>query len=366
MEEFIYNYITHSKKCLPEVIYSLEENIVYKENNIWTSKEELANILENIINIYYDRYFLYSDNNFSKIDKYIKFNNKINRKLKCILLSIIDYYESINNTKVIKESEGSILYLTILIYLAIIIYNIDFKKIDTPKKIEKVINNVIDNFQKIKFSNNKNLDLLIESLRPIIEDENKIKRTLSLINNSDSFNYYISVDNLKKYYKVMYQYDIKELNQFDRRDTNIAIDKLNIKDEFNKISFDLCCLTLFKTLKMGLDYYMLFPLDINNINKKEDTEIQRHIKYIVDYKDINGNYDLINKCKDNNIDLFIEINDVFESDNYNMFMGIKNVLVPEEFLSMNEKYIEIWKDMNINFIVKDFLNKMLEIELLNR
>ena len=70
--------------------------------------------------------------------------------------------------------------------------------------------------------------------------------------------------------------------------------------------------------------------------------------------------------KDNNIEIFIEINDKITTNNYNMFMGIKNIVVPEEFLTNNEKYLEIWKDMGINFIIKNLKNKIEEKELLGR
>ena len=49
-----------------------------------------------------------------------------------------------------------------------------------------------------------------------------------------------------------------------------------------------------------------------------------------------------------------------------MFMDLKNVIVSEEFLSLNDKYIEIWKDMNINFIIKDYRDRILEKELIGR
>ena len=43
-----------------------------------------------------------------------------------------------------------------------------------------------------------------------------------------------------------------------------------------------------------------------------------------------------------------------------MFMDIKNVVCPEDFLSINEKYLEIWKDMNMNFIIKNIEDKINE------
>ena len=62
---------------------------------------------------------IYCKNDFSKIDKFIKFNNKINRKLKTILLSIIDYYENNNILYKITNEEDTILYLTVLYYLSL-------------------------------------------------------------------------------------------------------------------------------------------------------------------------------------------------------------------------------------------------------
>ena len=62
-------------------------------------------------------------------------------------------------------------------------------------------------------------------------------------------------------------------------------------------------------------------------------------------------YEFINLMKYEGIDIYIEINNSKETNNYNMFMDISNIIVPEDFISINEKYVEIWKDMNINFII---------------
>ena len=94
--------------------------------------------------------------------------------------------------------------------------------------------------------------------------------------------------------------------------------------------------------------------------------VNSNIKFFIDYDDINGDYDLVNKIKDSNIDVYIELNKNFETNNYNMFMDLKNVIVSEEFLSLNDKYIEIWKDMNIDFIIKDYRDRILEKELIGR
>ena len=146
------NYINKSKNNLSNIVKCLEKNIEYLDNDLWASLEESNELIDSVINIYYDKYFLNINNDFDKISNYININNKINFKLKIILLSIIDYYESIDNVKVLNEKEGSILYLNILIYLGLQIYNTNFNLIDEPKKIEKFINNIIDNFAKIRFS----------------------------------------------------------------------------------------------------------------------------------------------------------------------------------------------------------------------
>lgn len=85
---------------------------------------------------------------------------------------------------------------------------------------------------------------------------------------------------------------------------------------------------------------------------------------MIDYNDLENNYEFLNKMKDENIDIFIEVNQNMETNNYNMFMNIKNIIVPEEFLSTNEKYMEIWKDMNMNFIIKDYSEQINEQNLL--
>ena len=122
MKDSISEYINYSKNSICIISDELAKNVEFQEQNLWASRNDLMELIKNIVNIYYDKYYLYTGD-FSKINEYITFNNKINRRLSCILMSIIDYYISINDINTIKEKESSILYLTILIYLAIVLYN---------------------------------------------------------------------------------------------------------------------------------------------------------------------------------------------------------------------------------------------------
>ena len=168
MNNSIDNYLNISKKNLNTILLSLENNIEFLDNELWNDTNEFNNIITNVVNIYYDKYYLYVLNDYSKIDKYIKFNNKINRKIKNILLAIIDYYENTDDIVTLNTKESSILYLTILIYTSLILYNKDFNLISTPKQIEKVVNNKIDNFQSIRFKREKDLVKLIDKLNVVI------------------------------------------------------------------------------------------------------------------------------------------------------------------------------------------------------
>jgi len=67
------------------------------------------------------------------------------------------------------------------------------------------------------------------------------------------------------------------------------------------------------------------------------------------------------------VDLYIDVTKTFETNNYNLFMDIKNIIISEDFITNNEKYKEIWKDMNIDFIIKDIDNDiLLEKDLLRK
>lgn len=373
MNNSIDNYLNISKKNLNTILLSLENNIEFLDNELWNDTNEFYNIITNVVNIYYDKYYLYVLNDYSKIDKYIKFNNKINRKIKNILLAIIDYYESIDNTIILNTKEGSILYLTILIYTSLILYNKDFNLISTPKQIEKVVNNVIDNFQSIRFKREKDLVKLINDIKDIIIKNNEYNNILNNMNNKESHNMFIKINEHDNLYKIIYEYDIKELNNFNELDINIVNNKMNISSILSGISYDLAYVTIFKLLKEGINKTLLFKVKKDDIIDKNirDYMIKRNkiindnIKFLVDYEDIVDDYDFINTIKDYNIDLYIEVNKVIDTNNYNMFMDIKKIIVPEEFLSTNEKYIEIWKDMNMEFIIKNYRNKIDEKHLLS-
>lgn len=372
MNNSIDNYLNISKKNLNTILLSLENNIEFLDNELWNDTNEFNNIITNVVNIYYDKYYLYVLNDYSKIDKYIKFNNKINRKIKNILLAIIDYYENTDNIVTLNTKESSILYLTILIYTSLILYNKDFNLISTPKQIEKVVNNIIDNFQSIRFKREKDLVKLIEDIKDIIINNNKYNNLINSMNKKDSHNMFIKINEANELYKILYEYDIKELNNYNELDISIVNNKMNITSILSGISYDLAYVTSFKLLKEGIKKQLLFKVKKDDIIDKNirDYMIKRNkiindnIKFLVDYEDIKDDYDFINTIKEYNIDLYIEVNKVVDTNNYNMFMDIKKIIVPEEFLSTNEKYIEIWKDMNMEFIIKNYRNKIDEKHLL--
>ena len=374
MNDIIDKYIESSKENLNIILLNLELNIVFSKNNVWNNNEEFKSFSKDIIDIYYDNYYLYDKNEFEKINKYIVFNNKINRKLKTILLSIISYYKKKDLLNKIKEQEETILFLTILIYTALNLYDKKISDIDTPKKIEKVINNIIDNFVDIKFRPEKDLVSLINNIKDIVEKNNIFNKSLESLNNINSYNSFIKINDKDEYYKVFYEYNIKELNNYDVKDLEIVDKELNIKNILYGISYDLCYFTAYKMLNIGKEDILLFNITKDNLMNEKTRKymfnrnklINKKIKFLLNYKDIENDYEFINMVKDNNIEIFIEINDKITTNNYNMFMGIKNIVVPEEFLTNNEKYLEIWKDMGINFIIKNLKNKIEEKELLGR
>ena len=374
MNGSIDKYLNRSKKNLSTILINLETNIEFLDNGLWSSSDEFKELINKIINIYYDKYYLYDSNDFSTINKYIKFNNNINRKLKTILLAIIEYYENNNMKHIIVEQESSILYLDILIYLGITLYNTNFYLIDDSKKIEKVINNLLDNFQSIRFKRTKDLVLLISNIKDIVLENNKFMNIIDNLNSDISHNYFIKINKKDKYYKVIYEYNIESLNEFDERDINIVNNKMKISNMFTGISYDLLYYNVFKLLSDGILNNFLFKVrkedlmnnDTLNYLTRRSNIINKHIKFLLNYDEIQGDYDFINLMKSKDIDIVIEVNKVFETDNYNMFMDIKNIVVDEEFLNTNEKYMEIWKDMNMNFIIKNLSNRLKLKDLFNR
>jgi len=371
--DVIAKYINKSKSNLINIVKHLENNIEYINNKLWENyiDEEL---LANVINIYYDKYYLNNNINYEKINNYITINPKTNDRLKKILLSIIDYYESNNELNVIKNNEENILFLDILIYLALKIYDLNFKRIDEPKKIEKVINNVIDNFAKIRFRKEKDLIKLISNIKENVTDNNYFNNTINKLTKDTSYNQYIKINKKENYYKVLYDYKISELKQYDIKDIKIVADKLKIEEEVSKISYDILYFTNFKLFNKNIKYKFLFPITkdsfvknydyfINNRNKN----LLENIKFIIDFKEIEGDYNFINFIREKNIDLYIELNKTFETNNYNLFMEVKNIVTVESFISTNDKYKEIWKDMDINFIIKNIENNiLLEKDLLRK
>ena len=374
MNGSIESYLNKSKKNLNTIIECLEKNIEFLDNDLWNEYSTIKNTMESIVEIYFDKYYLYSSNDFNKINNYIKFNNKINRKLKTILLAIIDYYEITKEENIIKDKESSILYMTILIYIALVLYEKNINNIDTPKKIEKTINNILDNFEKIRFRREKDLVVLIQDIKNIIINNNEFNNALDKLNTEASYNIYMSINKDNDYYKVIYNYKINELDNYENKDISIVNDKMNITKKFTKISYDLACFTAFKLLKKGLNYKLLFPITKNDLMERDmfhyinnnNKDINRRIKFLINYEEIKNDYEFINFINEQDINVFIEMNDSNETNNYNMFMGLNKIIVPEEFIGINEKYLEIWKDMKIEFIIKNLGQRLTESRLIGK
>ena len=115
---------------------------------------------------------------------------------------------------------------------------------------------------------------------------------------------------------------------------------------------------------------LLFPINKNIIknnydyfNNNRNKNILNNIKFLIDFKEIDKDFDFINLIRNINIDLYIDVKETKETNNYNLFMDVSNVIVLEDFLTVNEKYLEIWKDKNINFIIKDMERKITKKEL---
>ena len=104
-----------------------------------------------------------------------------------------EIYDRIKTIMNLNTKESSILYLTILIYTSLILYNKDFNLISTPKQIEKVVNNIIDNFQSIRFKREKDLVKLIEDIKNIIINNNKYNNLINSMNKKDSHNMFIKI-----------------------------------------------------------------------------------------------------------------------------------------------------------------------------
>lgn len=362
----ITNYINNSKKHLCIIVKCIEENIIFLENELWNSNDEFSNIVDEVISIYYDNYFLYKDNEYDIISKYIDINKQINKKIKNILLSIINYYENNEQQIIIRKKESSILYLSILIYIALVIYDSKFESICEVKLIEKKINNIIDNFAKIKYKENKDLAKLINDIEKNVKYNNNILNKINKLNNNSSNNKFLRINKDNNYFKVLYEYKIDELDNYEGKDIGIVINNLDIESCFNKISYDIYCYNIFNVLKSGLDIKLLFPINKKIFNEKTidyylkniNENVLNEVSFIIDYEDIKNEYEYINFLKENNLNVYIEVLKSFETYNYNMFMDIKNIICNEDFLTINEKYLEIWKDMNLNFVIKNMERKI--------
>lgn len=357
----ISKYFLWKKKVILAYSKMIETLVSTENNNIWKNRKEFDLLCKNIINEYVDKY-LFNEEEILKddgIDIEIK-----SKELDKIFLAISDYFKKINSLDRINDNKKETLLLTMIIYSASSLDQIN-SVFNTNIDYLETINKLLDDYKemklfKVKKTHETQVGKLIELLKT---NRLKEKAMFDSLTDSSSYNKYISVCKEKNLFIVEYNYYIQGLERYSKTEVNSVFGKKDVYDELSFISVDLIINTILKEIslrrkisKYAIVVYKNFYKKSKNLSRLSSTmcDLKKNISLLISYEDYISDMPLIDKVRSYGFNIIVDTH-LLESFDIKKINNKDNILV-------NKTYNDINKDRL--FIIDD--GKILtENELLN-
>lgn len=326
------------------------------EESIWQSEEQYKEIINNILKVYYQKYYLRSESELNTLNK-DNYSEK-EFKLALALAVIADSYDT--KYSEIKDKYKKGLYdLTVIIYL---ITNISKEVTFFQESI--TINKIIDKLQE--YFNVIGQDKVIQKNPFIINNlANKIKDDITLekkffehLESKKSYNSFAKYD--EQSYFVKFNYENDNLDRYKENDVLRVYDKYKIYQDYYSICYELASVTILKSFILGKKIpTLLIPIDgdyltnnknINLINKMfSNVFIKKQVKFSIFYSDYEKKYEKFNILKD------LGFSSVLYMDRNQMILDYSNIKLDltiyakDKFLENNPKFLDFTTKENIPF-----------------
>lgn len=369
MANIVDKYFNKKKKQIFDYCKSVNEFLLYDNNQIWKTESELNELLKNTISLYVDKYFFKSLEDFKDYNDFIGPLVKSDNRFKTILICAL---ENIPNNLRVGNFKISLYILTLIIYTSVVLdrftYAYSNYKVNLTN-VESIVDPMFNGVTFVKFEDNhKKMKMLTNDIKKNDFLEKDFIESLGKLNSEVSKNLYESIDKDNKYYKVIYKYDIPELKEFRKRD----IDKYfkRIKDDLNCISYELTTLSALKIKLLDKDITLLFPVSLSfykneiELNKlvkiMSNEEVKNVIKLYATYDDYKKFPEVIRILSNSGFGIVINFEDSLEVP-YGTFNEIKEVTINNDFEDFNKGNINSWRESGTNFIEKNaVVNKSIE------
>lgn len=337
---------------------------------------DLNKIINKVIDIYVDNFYLEDNTDFSYLTQYFEVGNTKETLMKNILLSAILFYKNNGLENQIKNDIKTIVILSNTIYLSVCIdlYTNEYKNYNTS--METRINSYFDIFlPKLKIDEEHITSIkddLYNQVKKDINVEKKFWKTLVDSNFCLSFK-----TDYKNNYLVNYDYNIKLLNRYDKEiidkvsftkgivDDNISIylEKLSVvvlKDLLSKNYNDIFFISIYA------DYFNKNKNIINLEKIISNKNIKSHIVFCFDINSIDDNINVIEYLNSKGY-LLAANNITYQTKiSINSFTNFNYVFINSDILDKYKDYKEYWGEAEVKFILSEKYEKIDEDKIMER
>lgn len=345
-------------------------------NHTLKTKGRLSNIIEKIVEIYIDNFYIEKNTDFSLLTKYFELGKTNESLMKNILLSSLLFYKNSGLESQISSDIKTIVVLSNSIYLSLSLDNYinNIKNDNTDIKVK--IDLFFDKYKnKFRITEEQFESLSLELINAVKKDYTNEKKFWKSLNNTNFILDFNKCNNID-YFITNYRYDIKLLNRYDSNEIEKISYTKGIIDDIITIYLEKLSVFILKDL-LCENYEDLFFINIYcdyfNKNKNlinierimRNKSIKSRIVFGFKLSEANKNINVIKYLNSKEyMSAIVDIDEELTQSSFDMF---NYVFISSELLNKYKDYKQLWDIKKIEFIVdNDKLVNMSDDEILNR
>ena len=331
------------------------------------NKLNLNSVIEKIVDIYFDNYYLEKNHDFSLLMKYFEIGKTNESLMKDVLQSALLFYKNSGLSEQIESDIKTIVILSNIIYLSINLDEFVNEFLNSETDIEERLNSYFNIYQsKLKLSGDdldKLRDELLVSIKKDTTSEKKFWKCL--VSNNYILNY--KKINYKNMYFVDYEYEIKQLNRYDKSEIIRTSQTKGIYDDILSIYLEELSVFILKNLLCKKDNLFFIEIYPDYFNKNKDLlaldrifnnkTIKSKVIFMFNMNEVQSNLGIIKYLYSKGFTLGLKNveNDLMLSSNsFDMF---DYVFISEELLNNYNEFRQIWEVKNVKFIIDHKIEK---------
>ncbi len=360
MANLVDKYLNKKKKQIYDYSKLINSFLSYHNSQIWTSPNELNDLLKDSISIYVDEYYFKSLDVFDEYSEYFTSLIKSDNRFKTVMISSIKAIPSELKNEYYKTS---LYIISIIVYTSVILnrftYPYNNYKINI-KNIDSIISPMFKHIAFIKYNfNNKITKEIVSLIKKNNSIESRFIKALDELNIKESRNEYKQIDKNGKFYEAVYKYEIPELKEYRSRDVEKYFKR--IMDDLNSISYELATTAALKIKLLNKDLTILFPIDLEFYSNEieisklsriiQNKEIKDVIKLYIRYDDYKKHSNIVRLLSKFEFKVALNFEESIEVP-YETFEKIKLAIIDKNFINVNKNNMNSWIQRDVLFVEK--------------